>query len=109
MYIPLAEQTGLIHEMGAFALRRTCAEVAGWPDSERIAVNLSPCQFREPRLADIVRHALQQSGLVPHRLELEITESALFEHPEDSYRVIHELKEMGGISYWTTLAQAIHH
>ncbi|MBK5017960.1 bifunctional diguanylate cyclase/phosphodiesterase [Pantoea sp. S62] len=95
VFIPLAEQTGLIHEMGAFALRRACAEVAGWPDSERIAVNLSPCQFREPRLADIVRHALQQSGLEPHRLELEITESALFEHPEDSYRVIHELKEMG--------------
>jgi diguanylate cyclase (GGDEF)-like protein/PAS domain S-box-containing protein len=95
VFIPLAEQTGLIHEMGTFALRRACAEVAGWPDSERIAVNLSPCQFRETRLADIVRHALQQSGLEPHRLELEITESALFEHPEDSYRVIHELKEMG--------------
>ncbi|MGV2880724.1 EAL domain-containing protein [Pantoea vagans] len=95
VFIPLAEQTGLIHEMGTFALRRACAEVAGWPDSERIAVNLSPCQFREPRLADIVRHALRQSGLEPHRLELEITESALFEHPEDSYRVIHELKEMG--------------
>lgn len=95
VFIPLAEQTGLIHEMGAFALRRACAEVAGWPDSERIAVNLSPCQFREPRLTDIVRHALQQSGLEPHRLELEITESALFEHPEDSYRVIHELKEVG--------------
>jgi diguanylate cyclase (GGDEF)-like protein/PAS domain S-box-containing protein len=95
VFIPLAEQTGLIHEMGTFALRRACAEVAGWPDSERIAVNLSPCQFREPRLADIVRDALQQSGLEPHRLELEITESALFEHPEDSYRVIHELKEMG--------------
>ncbi|WP_337037082.1 putative bifunctional diguanylate cyclase/phosphodiesterase [Pantoea agglomerans] len=95
VFIPIAEQAGLIHEMGAFALMRACAEVAAWPDSERIAVNLSPCQFCEPRLADIVRHALQQSGLEPHRLELEITESALFEHPEDSYRVIQELKAMG--------------
>ncbi|MEN4527544.1 EAL domain-containing protein [Pantoea agglomerans] len=95
VFIPLAEQTGLIHELGAFALRRACAEVAGWPDNEHIAVNLSPFQFREPRLADIVRLALQHSGLEPQRLELEITESALFENPEDSYRVIHELKDMG--------------
>jgi len=95
VFIPLAEQTGLIHEMGVFALRQACAEVASWPDNERIAVNLSPCQFREPRLAGVVRHALQHSGLEPHRLELEITESALFENPEDSYRVIHELKGMG--------------
>ncbi|KAF6652524.1 EAL domain-containing protein [Enterobacteriaceae bacterium EKM102V] len=95
VFIPLAEQTGLIHEMGAFALRRACAEVANWPDNERIAVNLSPRQFREPGLAGIVSLALQQSGLAPHRLELEITESALLENPEDSHRVIHELKEMG--------------
>ncbi|MDE8559278.1 putative bifunctional diguanylate cyclase/phosphodiesterase [Pantoea vagans] len=95
VFIPLAEETGLIHEIGAFALARACAETAGWPGGERVAVNLSPRQFRDPQLADSVKDALLHSGLDPDRLELEITESALLENPEDSYRVIRGFRDAG--------------
>lgn len=95
VFIPLAEETGLIHEVGAFALARACAETAGWPGGERVAVNLSPRQFRDPRLADSVKDVLLHSGLDPDRLELEITESALLENPEDSYQVIREFRDAG--------------
>lgn len=95
VFIPLAEKTGLIHEIGVFVLMRACAEIAVWPDNERIAVNLSPRQFRDPLLVTQVKNALQKSGLAPDRLELEITETALIENPEEGCRVIHELRDMG--------------
>ncbi|WP_075257999.1 putative bifunctional diguanylate cyclase/phosphodiesterase [Herbaspirillum camelliae] len=95
VFIPLAEETGLIHDIGAFALNLACSEVAGWLEGERVAVNLSPRQFRDPQLAERVKQALEHSGLPPDRLELEITESALLENEGDNYRVIQEFKAMG--------------
>ncbi len=95
VFVPLAEMTGLIHEIGVFVLMRACVEIAGWPDNERVAVNLSPRQFGDPLLATQVKNALQKSGLAPDRLELEITETALMETPEEGCRVIRELRDMG--------------
>lgn len=95
VFIPLAEKTGLIHEIGAFALSRACAEMATRPGDSRVAVNLSPRQFRDPQLADRVKSALKESGLAPDRLELEITESALIDNPEESREVIRAFKDAG--------------
>jgi predicted signal transduction protein with EAL and GGDEF domain len=78
-FIPLLEETGLIHEVGAAMLRRACAACARWPDNIAISVNLSPIQFREMNLRTTITEALASSGLQPHRLILEITESRLFE------------------------------
>ena len=95
VFIPLAEKTGLIHDIGLFALERACNDMAGWSGSERVAVNISPRQFRDPQLADRVKKALSDSGLHPSRLELEITESALFDNPEVSYDMIRRFRDTG--------------
>ena len=77
-FIPLAEQNGSIHAIGARILEKACAEAASWPSHINLAVNLSPVQFRDAaRLAATVRAILDRSGFDPHRLELEITESIL--------------------------------
>lgn len=81
-FIPLAEDTGLIHDLGEWALRRACAEAVRWESDPplRVAVNLSPVQFRSPeRLVDVVERALDASGLPPERLTLEITENVLLQ------------------------------
>ena len=74
-FVPLAEETGLIVEIGAWVLREACAQAMTWPAHVRVAVNVSSVQFRRPGLGDVVLQALTQSGLAPARLELEITES----------------------------------
>ncbi len=79
LFIPLAEETGLIAQIGDWVLRTACAEAATWPAGIKIAVNLSLVQFRKTKLADVVMRALVDSGLRPERLELEITETALIE------------------------------
>src|SRR6185312_3835201 len=71
-FIPVAEETGLINSLGVLMLRRACLDAALWPDAVRVAVNLSPAQFRTSNLLSIVMDALKQSGLPPKRLELEI-------------------------------------
>ncbi len=78
-FIPLLEETGLIHEVGAMILRLACAACAGWPDGIAVSVNLSPVQFREQNLETTITDALFVSGLEPHRLILEITELTLFD------------------------------
>jgi diguanylate cyclase (GGDEF)-like protein len=77
IFIPVAEETGLILEMGAWVLRRACEDATNWPTRARVAVNLAPLQFQEAGLAEAVAEALRVSGLAPDRLELEITETAL--------------------------------
>ncbi|WP_457797426.1 putative bifunctional diguanylate cyclase/phosphodiesterase [Methylocystis sp. S23] len=77
VFIPIAEETGLIVDIGAWALRQACRDAAAWPPHIRVAVNLAPLQFQEPDLVDAIAAALRESGLAPDRLELEITESAL--------------------------------
>ena len=82
-FIPIAEQTGLIAEMGSWALRRACEDALRWPESISVAVNVSAFQFKEPaKLIQSVKDALKVSGLAPTRLELEVTESLLIENQE---------------------------
>lgn len=98
-FIPIAEDTGLIHELGSRALNLACQEAATWLTDQSVAVNLSPVQFKKGGLVDTVRLALEDSGLAPHRLELEITESVLLDNSEDNIRTLRALKELGvGIS-----------
>ncbi|MGI4945924.1 MAG: putative bifunctional diguanylate cyclase/phosphodiesterase, partial [Janthinobacterium lividum] len=74
-FIPAAEESGLIVALGAWVLRRACDEASSWEGNVRVAVNLSPLQLRDPGLLALVDQVLAETGLAPHRLELEITES----------------------------------
>ncbi|HEY4920707.1 MAG TPA: EAL domain-containing protein [Xanthobacteraceae bacterium] len=94
-FIPLAEEIGLIDALGEWILREACAEAAKWPAHIRIAVNLSPAQFRRGHLADTVMAALARSGLPAHRLELEITESVLLQKSESNLAALHAIKRLG--------------
>ncbi|KAA2236106.1 bifunctional diguanylate cyclase/phosphodiesterase [Salinarimonas soli] len=94
-FIPLAEETELIGEIGAFVLNRACADAARLPGDVRIAVNLSPVQLRTDDIVDAVASALQRSGLDPRRLELEITESALLEDNERIATLLERLRGLG--------------
>ena len=94
-FIPLAEASGMIVPIGAWALRRACAEAATWPDHLSVAVNLSAVQFRTPGLVQSVRSALDTSGLAPNRLELEITESAMMEYSGGTLQTLHDLRALG--------------
>jgi diguanylate cyclase (GGDEF)-like protein len=94
-FIPLAEDTGLIVQLGAWILGKACADAASWPAQYKLAVNLSPVQFRKGDLFEVILCALVESGLPPERLELEITESVLLEN-EANYRVLlQQLKNIG--------------
>jgi EAL domain-containing protein (putative c-di-GMP-specific phosphodiesterase class I) len=95
MFIPLAEETGLIHDVGAWVLRTACAAAAQWPAHVRISVNLSTLQLITGRLEDEVARALAESGLQAERLELEITESVLLQDSEKTLKVLHRLQQFG--------------
>jgi diguanylate cyclase (GGDEF)-like protein len=98
-FIPLAEEMGLIHELGERALNLACQEAVTWTRGESVAVNLSPVQFSNPGLVDMVALALADSGLAPARLELEITESVLLENSNGNVQTLRALKGLGvGIS-----------
>jgi diguanylate cyclase (GGDEF)-like protein len=94
-FIPIAEDTGLIVQLGEWVLRRACKDAAGWSKPASVAVNLSPVQFRNPDLAASVKSALADSGLPPHRLELEITESVLLQNSDTARAVLNELRAHG--------------
>jgi diguanylate cyclase (GGDEF)-like protein len=95
-FIPIAEQSGLIEELGDFVLRKACQEAAAnWPVSVKLAVNVSPVQFKSGLFALKVVSALAQSGLSPHRLELEITEAVLIGDDEAALKILHELRAIG--------------
>jgi diguanylate cyclase (GGDEF)-like protein len=94
-FIPLAEETGLIVQLGEFVLHGACADAATWPDDVDVAVNLSPVQFKSPNLIASVTAALAASGLSARRLELEITESVLLQNSEATLTTLHELRAMG--------------
>jgi diguanylate cyclase (GGDEF)-like protein/PAS domain S-box-containing protein len=94
-FIPVAEETGLINGLGGLMLRRACLDAALWPGSVRVAVNLSPLQFRVGNLLSIVMDALKQSGLPAKRLELEITETLLLEKSSEVLATLHALRAMG--------------
>jgi diguanylate cyclase (GGDEF)-like protein/PAS domain S-box-containing protein len=94
-FIPVAEETGLINPLGGLMLRRACFDAAQWPDDVRVAVNLSPLQFRTGDLLSIVTDALKQSGLPARRLELEITETLLLEKSSQVQATLHALRALG--------------
>ena len=94
-FIPLAEECGLIMQLGAWVLRTACREAAGWPDDKIVAVNLSPIQFRQPDLAEQILAILAETGLSPNRLELEITEGVLIEDTERTLATLTILKNAG--------------
>jgi diguanylate cyclase (GGDEF)-like protein/PAS domain S-box-containing protein len=94
-FIPIAEDTGLIVALGEWTLRTASAEAARWPGDIRIAVNLSPVQFRGRGLVQAVVGALAHSGLAPQRLELEITESVLLAETDSNLATLHQLRALG--------------
>ena len=94
-FIPVAENIGLIHELGDWILRTASREAVRWPKSLKVAVNLSPVQFRSRNLIQSVVTILTQSGLDPNRLELEITESVLLDKNEQTLDTLKELKAVG--------------
>jgi diguanylate cyclase (GGDEF)-like protein/PAS domain S-box-containing protein len=94
-FIPVAEESGLISQIGSFVLRKACRDAARWPSDVRIAVNLSPVQFRPGNLLQLVTDALAESGLTPDRLELEITESLLLEKSDQVVATLHTLRALG--------------
>jgi diguanylate cyclase (GGDEF)-like protein/PAS domain S-box-containing protein len=94
-FVPVAEETGLINMLGEWVLRTACAEAAAWPGDVKVAVNVSPVQFKSGNLAQLVVEALAASGLPAHRLELEITESVLIRDDESTLLTLHQLRELG--------------
>jgi diguanylate cyclase (GGDEF)-like protein len=94
-FIPIAEDTGLINQLGEWVLTTACAEAASWPDDIRLAVNVSPVQFRSGTLALKVVAALAASGLPAQRLELEITEAVLIRDDDAALAVLHQLRALG--------------
>jgi diguanylate cyclase (GGDEF)-like protein/PAS domain S-box-containing protein len=93
-FIPLAEETGLIVPLGDWILRQVCTEAARWPANIKVAVNLSPAQFKS-NLFETVAEALGNSGLAPERLELEITETVLLQQNEANLAMLHQLRDLG--------------
>jgi EAL domain-containing protein (putative c-di-GMP-specific phosphodiesterase class I) len=94
-FIPIAEETGLINQIGEWVLMTACAEATTWPDHIRLAVNVSPVQFKSGTLALKIVAALAASGLAASRLELEITEAVLIRDDEAALAILHQLREIG--------------
>jgi diguanylate cyclase (GGDEF)-like protein len=95
IFIPLAEETGIIIELGECVLREACAEAVNWPEHIRVAVNLSPIQFTHPSLLPMLRDVLDKTGLAPERLELEMTESTLLGGETSNLRTLEAIRAMG--------------
>jgi diguanylate cyclase (GGDEF)-like protein len=94
-FIPVAEETGFILQLGEWVLRQACIEAAGWSNPLRIAVNISAIQLQQGNLPQVIDAALKESGLAPHRLELELTETALIHNPTRSREVLAQIKMLG--------------
>jgi diguanylate cyclase (GGDEF)-like protein len=94
-FVPLAEELGLIVPIGRWVLKTACKTTASWPDDIAVAVNLSPVQFKSPCLVSDVAAALAASGLSPHRLQLEITESVLMSDSEANLTILHHFRALG--------------
>jgi diguanylate cyclase (GGDEF)-like protein/PAS domain S-box-containing protein len=94
-FIPIAEETGLINQLGEWVLATACAEATKWPDDISLAVNVSPVQFRSGTLALKIVAALSASGLPANRLELEITEAVLIRDDDAALEILHQLRAIG--------------
>ncbi|MGY8634000.1 EAL domain-containing protein [Bradyrhizobium sp. 14AA] len=94
-FIPIAEDTGLINEIGEWVLATACRDAASWPDDIRLAVNVSPVQFKSSTLALKIMAALAASNLPASRLELEITEAVLIRDDDTALAILHQLRAIG--------------
>lgn len=98
-FIPIAEETGFIVQIGDWVIDQACRVLASWHgqglEPPRVSLNVSPRQFRQPGLAERIRHTLDRHGIDARQIDLEVTESALMEHPETAARILRELKAMG--------------
>jgi diguanylate cyclase (GGDEF)-like protein len=94
-FIPIAEETGLIVPIGEWVLREACSAALMWPTDARVAVNLSPVQFKNKRLFETINGILSETGLPPTRLELEITESLMLNDSEQTLQTLHRLRAIG--------------
>ena len=94
-FIPLAEETGLIMQLGEWVMQAACREAATWPEHISVAVNVSAVQFRSPLLVDVVAAALQDAGLPGSRLEIEVTESIMLQDNVATLAMLHRLHSLG--------------
>jgi len=94
-FIPIAEETGLIVPLGEWVLKAACAEAVNWPEHIKVAVNLSPAQLNSRNLVSMVNAALNESGMPPRKLQLEITETVLLQNTFTTLATLHELRKMG--------------
>jgi diguanylate cyclase (GGDEF)-like protein len=94
-FIAVAEETGLMQPLGRWVLQTACADALSWPEHIKVAVNLSATQFRGATLFEIILSTLVQTGLSPHRLELEITESVLLEAKDENLFLFRQLRNIG--------------
>jgi diguanylate cyclase (GGDEF)-like protein/PAS domain S-box-containing protein len=94
-FIPLTEESGLIVPLGRWILHQACADAVKWPPRLKVCVNLSPVQFRQEDLLDVIKSTLAETGLPPQRLVLEITETVLLENNEENLALLHALKNLG--------------
>ena len=94
-FIPIAEEVGLIIQIGEWVLKRACTEALSWPSEVKVAVNLSPIQFKDRNLVNVVKRVLEETGLPATRLELELTETALVQDMDFTVEVLHKLHEIG--------------
>ena len=94
-FVPVAEATGLIDALGIYVLRTACAAAMEWPGTLRVAVNISPAQFREGKIDQIVEEVLQATRLPSQRLELEITESVILSQDQATYEMLTRLRRLG--------------
>ena len=94
-FIPVAEEMGLIVEIGNWVLQQACRDCSRWPSDVRVAVNISANQFRRGNLVNSVREALANSGLASNRLEIEITESVLFQDTRATRQALSQLRDLG--------------
>ena len=95
LFIPLAEETGLIVPLGEWIIRQACHDAISWLADTTVSVNLSPVQFKQADLFDIIESVLRKSGLPPERLEIEITESVLLERAVENHAFMERLKSIG--------------
>jgi len=94
-FIPIAEETGLIVPLGEWVLKAACYEAVEWPDHIKVAVNLSPAQLNNRNLLSVVTGALGETGMPPHKLQLEITETVLLQNTFATLQTLHELRKLG--------------
>ena len=94
LFIPVAEETGLIHELGRIVIDRACQDLATWPDL-KMAINVSPVQLRDPNFANDIASIVERYGLSPHQFELELTEGILVNNPTIAKRKLATLKDLG--------------